>query len=129
MKTLMRLVFVFLIVVVCVMFTLGQEPKPPKKMAPEFQVRVLQALRKQDQLSVRFNQCQSDMKILPESYSKLEEEKQKAIDESFANVGLKKEEYDVNLETFEYIKKPSIPQPKIESPKPEADKPVSSKKP
>lgn len=117
-------VMVVLFSLVVVGYSLGkQQPEAPKKISNlETQVKILRLLRKQDQINGEYSKCTTEVIQLPQEFMKIEGEKQGLINEAYKAEGLKRDEYDLNIETFEFTKKLLPPQPPAPEKKPEPEK-------
>ena len=80
---------------------------PPKKVSLDSQVKILQVLRREDQMSNQFTQCRSIIESAPNNFSKAEAEKQEYIEGALKEAGLDKSDWEINLENFEFKKKKS----------------------
>jgi septal ring factor EnvC (AmiA/AmiB activator) len=85
-----------------------KEDKTPQKASLESQVKILQIQKTETQLSMRFNNCRQEMSTIPEAFQKLEKEKQDAVDAAIKEAGFKLEDEDLNVDTFEFIKKAPV---------------------
>ena len=83
--------------------------KGPQKASLKAQVDILQVQKKETQLATQYNQCRTEMANIPDVFTKLENEKQGYVDAAFKESGLSKDDYDLNVETFEYTKKAPKP--------------------
>jgi hypothetical protein len=91
---------------------LGQEAKKPEVPAKptisyELRAKILKAQLDGERLQREYQACQS--RNWQGDLIAVNQRMQAAINEAFDAAKIKKDEYDLNLETFEFVKKPSSP--------------------
>jgi hypothetical protein len=117
-----------LLMIMALGFTLAAQEKTGenKKATLELQVKILQAQRDEAALNAEYTSCQVRIADDPKRYAELEQTIRTLMEQAFTDAKLKREDYELNMQTFEFQKKPPVPAGNAAKPttsKPEEKKP------
>jgi hypothetical protein len=79
----------------------------PKTAKEEVKVKILRAQVAQARIQAELSACQA--RNWQGDYAAFNKQLQDAVDEAFKDSGLDKKDYDLNMDTFEFMKKGSVP--------------------
>jgi hypothetical protein len=104
--------------IIMVLFVLGFGNYQDQKQEPEvhhvsleYQVKLLKNQKAETQLLSKFNDCRSVMASVPSAFSELENQRAKLTEEAFKDANVSEKEFNLNVETLEFEKKPAKPEP------------------
>jgi hypothetical protein len=91
--------------------------KPPTEASAEFQSKILKIQLQQSALTAQYNDCQQKAKTIPDEFQRNFNAMQLLAMQAIQDAKLDPKEWELDMTTFQFTKKPQPPKQETEKPK------------